>query len=65
MKLASVLTPPSTTNLRLAAQCGVEGIVIRYPGRDLAAIRLLKQQIEEHGMKVCAIEGYLPSIASS
>ena len=32
MKLASVLTPLSETNMRLASQCGVEGVVIRYPG---------------------------------
>ena len=42
MKLASVLSPLSDTNLRLAAQCGVEGVVHRYPGpklRDLLAIK--------------------------
>lgn len=60
MKLASVLTPLSKTNLRLAAQCGVEGIVIRYPGPDLDSLRQAKQIPEEFGLKVFAVEGYLP-----
>lgn len=60
MKLASVLTPVSLENLRLAAQCGVEEIVIRYPGERRSTLLQAVQQIEEHGLKVCAVEGYLP-----
>lgn len=60
MKLASVLTPVSHTNLRLAAQCGVEGIVVRYPGPTQAALQAAKHLPEQYGLKVFAVEGYLP-----
>ncbi|MCC6510710.1 MAG: mannonate dehydratase [Pirellulaceae bacterium] len=60
LKLATVLTPLSTANLRMAAQCGVEGIVLRYPGTDLAVLNKSVAEIESYGLKVCAIEGYLP-----
>lgn len=60
MKLASVLTPLSETNLRLAAQCGVEGVVIRYPGPNLEDLLAAKRRPEEFGLQVFAVEGYLP-----
>ncbi len=60
MKLASVLTPLSHTNMRLAAQCGVEGVVIRYPGSTRDALLAAKQVPEAYGLEVYAVEGYLP-----
>jgi mannonate dehydratase len=60
MKLASVLTPLSHTNMRLAAQCGVEGVVIRYPGSTRDALVAAKQVPEAYGLDVYAVEGYLP-----
>jgi mannonate dehydratase len=60
MKLATVLSPLSTENLRLAAQCGVEGVVGRYPGRQPEELAGMKWRIEAEGMKLSAIEGYLP-----
>lgn len=60
MKLASVLTPLSHTNMRLAAQCGVEGVVIRYPGSTIDALLAAKQVPEAYGLEVFAVEGYLP-----
>ncbi len=60
MKIASVLTPTNDLYLSWAAQCGVEGIVIRYPGPGIERIRAEQQRIEAYGMKVAAIEGYLP-----
>ena len=36
MRLASVLTPLDEHHLKLAAQCGVEEITVRYPGTMLA-----------------------------
>jgi mannonate dehydratase len=60
MKLASVLTPLSHTNMRLAAQCGVEGVVIRYPGSTREALLAAKQVPEAYGLEVFAVEGYLP-----
>jgi mannonate dehydratase len=60
MKLASVLTPMSAENLQLAAQCGVEGIVIRYPGSGLEELRQQQQAIRHWGMEAMSVEGHLP-----
>lgn len=60
MKLASVLNPLSDYNLRLAAQTGVEEIVIRCPGTDLAAIDEMQKTVESYGMRVGVVEGGLP-----
>ena len=60
MKLASVLTPLSEVNMRLASQCGVEGVVIRYPGQSLEDLIAAKRRPEEFGLQVFAVEGYLP-----
>ncbi|MCH2201268.1 MAG: mannonate dehydratase [Fuerstiella sp.] len=60
MKLATVLTPLSEENLVLAAQCGVQGVTVRYPGPALEDVLAVKQTIEDHGMEVVAIEGFLP-----
>lgn len=60
MKLGSVLTPINEENLRLAAQCGVEAVVTRYPGPGAEALVSVKERIESHGMQLAAIEGYLP-----
>lgn len=60
MYLGTVLTPLSEENLRLAAQCGVEGVVIRYPGPELNELLSVKAAIERQGLELLAIEGYLP-----
>jgi len=60
MILSSVLTPLSEENLKLAAQCGVEGVVIHYPGPGLEALIEAKEDVERHGLKVIAMEGFLP-----
>ncbi len=60
MKLASVLSPLSEKNLRLAAQCGVEGVVHRYPGPQLEDLLLVKKKIEAQGLRLLGIEGFLP-----
>lgn len=60
MKLASVLTPLSDENLTLAAQCGVDEIVVRYPGPDLTELDRLQARIRSYGMEIAAVEGYLP-----
>ena len=52
MKLASVLTPISDENLTLAAQCGVDQIVVRYPGPDLSEFNRLQQRIRSFGMEI-------------
>jgi mannonate dehydratase len=60
MKLASVLTPLNDVNMRYAAQCGVEGVVTRYPGPALADLLEVQHRIESNGLQLFAVEGYLP-----
>ncbi len=60
MKLASVLTPLNEANMRLAVQCGVEGVVVRYPGPSLDDVMAVKRTVQSCGLEVLAIEGYLP-----
>lgn len=60
MKLGTVLTPLDEQNLRLAAQCGVDGVVVRYPGPTLDDVLAVKRTVESYGLQVLAIEGYLP-----
>ena len=60
MKLASVLTPLSDENLTLAAQYGVDQIVVRYPGFDLSEIARMQQRVCSFGMEKGVVEGYLP-----
>lgn len=60
MHLATVLTPINDTNLQLAAQCGVEEVVQRYPGPDAAALMAMQRRIESFGMRSTVVEGYLP-----
>lgn len=60
MKIASVLTPLSDENLTLAAQCGVDEVVVRYPGPDLTQLDALKRRIESYGMRLGVVEGFLP-----
>lgn len=60
MKLASVLTPLDHYNLTLAAQTGVEAIVVRYPGHDLALLDEAQHRIASYGMELGVIEGFLP-----
>src|SRR5262245_23412270 len=60
MRLATVLTPINDRNLQLAAQCGVEEVVARYPGPALADWKALQAQIGACGMQWTVIEGNLP-----
>lgn len=60
MQLATVLTPESDENLRLAAQCGVTEIVTRYPGPDLSALATTQRRFAEFGLRLSVVEGYLP-----
>lgn len=60
MRIATVLTPLSRDNLALAAQCGVEEIVCRYPGLELADLLATRDLVASFGMKLGVVEGYLP-----
>lgn len=60
IRIALVITPFDDRRLQLAAQIGVTDIVVRHPsftGRSLADTQ---KQVESHGLKVCAVEGYIP-----
>ncbi|MCB1062388.1 MAG: mannonate dehydratase [Verrucomicrobiae bacterium] len=60
MQLSTVLSPLSPENLRLSSQCGVEGVVTRYPGATLEHLLAVKRRIESEGLQLVAIEGFLP-----
>ncbi len=60
MKLASVLNPLSDYNLTLAAQTGVEEIVIRTPKPGTPTIAEMQKTVASYGMKVGVVEGGLP-----
>lgn len=61
MRLASVLTPLSDDNLRLAAQTGVEDVVVRNPGPDnLSELETTRARIEAVGLRMAIMEGRLP-----
>jgi mannonate dehydratase len=60
MKIASVLTPFTDHNLTLAAQAGVEEVVIRYPGPDLSLIDNVLVRVTSFGLRIGVIEGRLP-----
>ena len=60
MKIASVLTPLTDHNLTLAAQAGVEEVVIRYPGPDLSLIDDVFERVASFGLRIGVIEGRLP-----
>jgi len=60
VRLATVLTPMSDENLALAAQCGVEDIVVRYMGPSRDDLIAVKNRIERYGLRLSVVEGYLP-----
>ena len=60
MRLATVLTPESDENLKLAAQCGVTDVVTRYPGPKFEDLIAKQERFRKFGLEVAAIEGYLP-----
>jgi mannonate dehydratase len=60
MKLATVLNPLSDHNLTLAAQTGVDEIVVRGPKPGHPSIAEMQTQVESFGLKVGVVEGGLP-----
>ncbi|MCJ8322604.1 MAG: mannonate dehydratase [Rhizobiales bacterium] len=60
MKLASVLTPLSDTNLTLAAQAGVESIALRYQDGGRGDWSQTVQRLRSYGLQPAAVEGYVP-----
>ena len=60
MQLATVLTPESDENLRLAAQCGVSDMVTRYLDASLDRLAETQKRFETFGLRLSVIEGYVP-----
>ncbi len=60
MRIASVITPFTDENLKLASQVGVTDIVFRYLGTEVCAYVEMKERLESFGLRLAAIEGYLP-----
>jgi mannonate dehydratase len=62
MRLSMIVNPFSGRNLQLAAQVGVEDIVIPYPGTDLASLLETKRMVESFGMRLTHVERKLPHL---
>ena len=62
MKLAMLVNPFTERNLRLAAQVGVEQVVVPYPGLDPNALPKLAKRVEAFGMGLSVIERKLPHL---
>lgn len=60
MRLATVLTPITDQSLRWAAQCGVEDLVLRYPGDDPESLPRELARAAEYDLRASVVEGYLP-----
>jgi hypothetical protein len=60
MRITLVVTRMTDENLRLAAQIGVTDIVDRYPGPTQEALTGLCERVNEHGMRMSALEGVIP-----
>lgn len=60
MRIATVLEPLSERNLAFAAQCGVDDVVLRYPGIYGDSLSNLRRRVESFGMRSSVVEGYLP-----
>ena len=62
MKLAMLVNPFTEQNLQLAAQVGVEEVVVPYPGLDPNALPKLAKRVEAFGMRLSVIERKLPHL---
>jgi mannonate dehydratase len=60
MQLTSVVTPFTNENLTMLSQIGVTHVTIRYPGPGREKLEAVHDQVEAVGLKIAAIEGYLP-----
>ncbi len=61
MRIGIVLTPPTDTFFRQAAQVGVTDFVSRYHGIDtLEGLRTVRDRADSFGLRLSVVEGYLP-----
>ncbi|MBL6831828.1 MAG: mannonate dehydratase [Pirellulales bacterium] len=60
MKLAMLVNPFTERNLALAAQAGVEEVVLPYPGPGLEPLRAARRNVEAAGMRLTVLERKIP-----
>lgn len=61
MRIGIVLTPPSDSFFRLAAQVGVTDFVTRYPGVEtFDRLAATHERAAAFGLRLSVVEGYLP-----
>ena len=60
MKLAMLVNPFTERNLALAAQAGVEGVVLPYPGPGSEPLRAARSKVEAAGMRLTVLERKIP-----
>ena len=63
MKLSMIVNPFTERNLQLAAQVGVEEIVLTYPGPGLEPLLAARRMVETAGMRLAIIERKIPHLA--
>lgn len=62
MKLSMIVNPFTERNLRLAAQVGVEEIVLMYPGRGREPLVTARRMVEAAGMRLTTVERKIPHL---
>jgi mannonate dehydratase len=60
MKLSMIVNPFTERNLAMAAQVGVEEVVLPYPGPGVEPLLTARRQVEAAGMKLTIIERKIP-----
>jgi mannonate dehydratase len=62
MKLAMIVNPFTEHTLQLAAQAGVEEIVLPYPGPGVAPLLAARRMVEAAGMRLAIVERKIPHL---
>src|ERR1700728_738152 len=62
MRLSMIVNPFTERNLQLAAQVGVEEIVLTYPGPGLAPLQNARRMVEAAGMRLTHLERKIPHL---
>jgi D-mannonate dehydratase len=62
MKLSMIVNPFTERNLHLAAQVGVEEIVLPYPGPGLQPLLAARRMVEAAGMRLAIVERKIPHL---
>lgn len=63
MQLSMIVNPFTERNLQLAAQVGVEEIVLTYPGPGLEPLLVARRMVEAAGMRLAIVERKIPHLA--